>query len=248
MQGMRGFSNALAAALISIGLTIGSLSISLVEFVPQSSATPTNILPPSPAPLTATPTSTLTFTPIAALESLTPSVTPTFTSTNTPPASCHPPSGWRQIVIQAGETLDGIAARYRISKDDLRAANCLLSDTLVADTVLYAPPAVTSSPVVCNQGAVGWVKNYVVNANETLYGISTNHYTTVDLLKKVNCRTSDLIYPGEILWVPNVATRTPNPTPLPGNTMTPEPTEPLTETALPFTFTPLPFTATVVTP
>jgi LysM repeat protein len=142
-------------------------------------------------------------------------------------------------VIQAGETLESIAARYRVSKDELRSANCLLSDNLVAGTILYAPPAMTSTPILCNQGAAGWVNTYIVRPGDTLYAIASNHYTTVGLLKSVNCRISDLILPGETLWVPNIATRTPYPTPLPGtqSAVTPYPTLPLTETALPYTAT-----------
>jgi LysM repeat protein len=246
---LRGLGNALVVALISIGLMVGALSISLVEFVPQATPTATDVLFSSPVPLTATltPTATLTLpptlTPTLGLESPTPSITPTFTSTVTPPSSCLPPAGWRQIIIQAGETLDSIAARYRTSKDELRRANCLLIDNLVAGTVLYAPVVATNTPVVCSQGAAGWMKNYVVKAGDTIYAIATNHYTTAGLLKSVNCRTSDLIRVGETLWVPNVATRTPQPprpTSLPGITVTPYPTDPLTETALPYTLTVVP--------
>jgi LysM repeat protein len=240
MQGVRGFTNALVVALISTGLMIGALSISLVEFVPQAAPTGTNILLPSPVHLTATSTLIPTLTPTVGLESPTSSFTPTFINTNTPPASCQPPFGWVQIVIQVGETLETIAARYRISKDELRRANCLLSDNLVAGTILYTPPSMTSTPVVCNQGAAGWVKTYIVKPGDTFYAIASNHYTTAGLLKSVNCRISDLIHPGETLWVPNVATRTPYPTPLPGSTVTPYPTEPLTETALPYTATAIP--------
>ena len=237
---LRGLGNALVVALISIGLMIGALSISLVEFVPQATSTATNSLFLSPVHLTATPTVPPTLTPTLGLESPTPSITPTFTNTALPPASCLPPTGWGQIIIQSGETLDSIAARYRTSKDELRRANCLLIDNLVAGTVLYAPPVATTTPVVCGQGAAGWVKSYVVKAGDTIYAIATNHYTTAGLLKSVNCRTSDLIHPGETLWVPNVATRTPHPTPLPGSTVTPYPTDPLTETALPYTITVVP--------
>lgn len=237
MQDARGFFNALLTALISIGLIVGALSISLVEFAPQTSSASTEILFPSPAPLTATPPSISTPAPAVELAA---SFTPTSTNTLIPPASCQPPSGWSQIVVQAGETLDTIASRYRIDKNELRTANCLLTDNLVAGTTLYAPPAVTSTAVACIPGAVGWVKSYTVKPGDTLYSIATNHYSSPDLLKSVNCRTSDLILSGEILWVPNVATRTPNPTPLPGNTVTPQPTLPLTETALPFTASPIP--------
>jgi LysM repeat protein len=249
---LRDLGNALVVALISIGLMVGALSISLVEFAPQATPTATNSLFSSPAPLTVTQTVTPTLTPTLALESPTPSITPTFTNTALPPVSCQPPTGWGQIIIQAGETLDSIAVRYRTSKDELRRANCLLIDNLVAGTVLYAPPVATNTPVVCGQGAAGWVKSYVVKAGDTIYAIATNHYTTAGLLKSVNCRTSDLIHVGETLWVPNVATRTPRPTLLPGSTVTPYPTDPLTETALPYTITvmptdtALPLTATVI--
>ena len=251
---LRGLGNALVVALISVGLMVGALSISLVEFVPQATSTATNILFSSPVPLTATPTVPPTLTPTVGLESPTPSITPTFTNTALPPASCQPPSGWGQIIVQAGETLDSIALKYRTSKDELRRANCLLIDNLVAGSILYAPPVATTTPVVCGQGAAGWVKSYVVKPGDTLYAIATNHYTTAGLLKSVNCRTSDLIHVGETLWVPNIATRTPAPrqTPLPGSTVTPYPTDPLTETALPYTITvvptdtALPLTATVI--
>jgi LysM repeat protein len=254
---LRDFGNALVVALISIGLMVGALSISLVEFAPQATPAVTDNLLPSPAPLTATSTLTPTLTPTISLESPTPSITPTFTNTSLPPSSCQPPTGWGQIIIQAGDTLDGIAARYRTSKNELRSANCLMIDNLVAGTILYAPVVSTTTPVTCAQGAAGWVKNYIVKSGDTVYAIATNHYTTAELLKSVNCRNSDLIHPGETLWIPNVATRTPYPTlipgtPIPGNTATPYPTDPLTQTALPFTITvspsdtPVPATSTAL--
>jgi LysM repeat protein len=249
----RGFGNALVIGLISVGLMVGALSISLVEFAPQTTPTAVDEAIPSPVHLTATPTITPTLTPTIGPKSPTPSVsfTPTLTSTASPsatpassasPVSCQSPAGWGQIIIQAGDTLDSIAERYRTSKDALRSANCLLTDNLVAGTILYAPPVATTTSAVCNPGAAGWVKKYVVKSGDTFYAIATNHYTTSSLLKSVNCRVSDLVVVGEILWVPNVATRTPVPyqTPVPGNTITPYPTDPLTETALPFTVTPVP--------
>jgi LysM repeat protein len=237
---LHGLGNALVVALISAGLMIGALSISLVEFVPQSTAEATNNVLPSPEPLTVTPTLPPTLTSTIAVESPTPSITSTFTNTALPPASCQPPSGWGQIIIRAGDSLDSIAARYRTSKDELRRANCLLIDNLVAGTILYAPVVATTTPAGCSQGAAGWVKGYTVKSGDTVYAIATNHYTTAGLLKAVNCRSSDLIRAGEVLWVPNIATRTPSKSPIPGNTVTPYPTDPLTQTALPYTLTPVP--------
>jgi LysM repeat protein len=130
-----------------------------------------------------------------------------------------------------------------------------LIDQLVAGSVLYVPPVATNTAKICIPGAAGWVKGYTVKPGDTLYRIAADYYTNVATLRSVNCRAGDLIYNNEILWVPNVATRTPYPTPLPGVTITPYPTEtelPFTITVLPFTatfepsVTPLPFTATVM--
>ncbi len=236
MRGMREFGNALIVAIVSIGLMLGALSISLVEFAPQVSPSPTVILFPSPIPVTATSTfpATLTTEP----GQITPS--PTSTMIAAAASSCQPPQGWVPITIQTSDTLEGLAARYRVGTGALRSANCLLSDHLPAGTTFYVPAAPTSTKVVCNPGAVGWSRSYTVQPGDTLYRIATSHYTAANLMRDVNCRTGDAIYPGEILWVPNLATRTPIPTALPGTTVTPHPTDPLTQTALPFTATVLP--------
>ncbi|HET7142981.1 MAG TPA: LysM peptidoglycan-binding domain-containing protein [Anaerolineales bacterium] len=245
MRNLRDFGNALVVALISIGLIVGALSISLVGFSPEARPSPTNIIPASPLPVTATNTQVPTLIPPQSIESPTPSITPTYINTATPPLSCQPLFGWvTQISIQSGDTLDSLAARYRISKEELRRANCLISDILVAGTKLYIPPVSANTPATCRKGAAGWVNSYLIKAGDTIYAIATSHYTTVTLLKQVNCKTSDLILPGEVIWVPNVATRTPSPTAFPGATDSVHPTEPLTVTVLPFTETVLPYTAT----
>jgi LysM repeat protein len=242
----RDFGNALVVAGISVGLMLGALSISLVEFVPEAAPTATGVSLPSPVPLTPTSTFPPTFTPEAGQEATT-TITPILTGVST---SCPPPAGWVQIVIRPSDTLDSIAANYRTTSAQLRSANCLVSDGLVVGAVLYVPPVPTSTFVVCSPGASNWVRNYVVKPGDTLFSIANNYYTNTIYLKSVNCKTSDIIYSGEILWVPNVATRTPTPSPLPGTTNTPHPTDPFTQTVLPFTATitpsntPVPPTAT----
>lgn len=233
MRGLRELGNALVVAAASVGLMLGALSISLVEFVPEATQAPTVQLFPSPLPVTATATFPPTLTQnVAATQTSTP------TNTVLPPTSCQPPSGWIPVIVQPADTLESLATRYRVSAQQLKSANCLAVDSLIPGTALFVPPAPTSTVAACSPGAVGWVKSYVVKSGDTLYSIATNHYTTVATLRTVNCKSGDRILPGETLWVPNVATRTPIPTPLPGSTVTPpQPTEPLTETALPFTAT-----------
>lgn len=235
MRGVREFGNALVIALISIGLMVGALSISLVEFVPESTPTATDVILPTPEPLTATPTFPPTPTSTIGLESPTATATETFVNTATPPPLCPPPTGWtNQITIQAGDTIQVLAERYRVTTDAIRSANCLPSDTLFVGTKLYVPPAATSTVAVCVPGSINWSRSYIVKAGNTIYSIATNYFTTADTLKRVNCKNSDYIYPGELLWVPFVpATRTPFPTAI---TVIPS-FAPSTPTSLPYTLT-----------
>ena len=264
MKGARSFWNAIVAALLSVGLIAGALSISLVEYAPEANPTATQNLIPSPEPFTATLTPTTPREPTTALESPTPSITATSTETPTPIASCHPPAGWiNQITVQAGDSLDTLAFEYRISKDELGSANCLVSGSLIIGSKLFIPPAPTNALVAaCNPGAVGWTRSYIVQSGDSLFRIGYNYYTSLDLMRKINCRVNDTIYPGERLWVPNVATRTPTPTLIPAATFTAipntwTPTQTLiptaTITAIPNTWTPtqteiptFTFTATLI--
>lgn len=235
MQGVRQFGNALILILLSIGLVLGGLSLSLVQFSKPSLPAPTDVLPPSPIPLTAT----ATFPP--PLESPTPTSTAIATNTPVPPASCAVPAAWIGITVQAGDTLDSLAARYRTTTEALRTGNCLFTNNVVVNSILYVPNVPVSTTVACIPGAVGWVRNYTVKAGDTFFHIAFQYYTDAATLKRVNCRTSDRINPGEVLWVPNRATRTPTPTPtLPpfAATFTPTPTETSTETVVPPTATP----------
>lgn len=240
MPDVRDFGNALVVALLSIGLTLGALSVSLVGFIPEEAPQPTQALMITPIPVTATHTLPPTLTPLAAQAS----PTSTVTLTVIPPTSCLVPAGWIPIVVQTGETLDGLAFKYNSNRNALISGNCLFSESLIPGTVIYVPQVVATNTIaVCIQGASGWVKNYVVKYGDTFFNIGSRYGVSANSIKAVNCRSSDLIYVGETLWVPNVPTRTPTYTPQPGTTYTPAPpllTEPITETVLPFTLTPVP--------
>ena len=238
MRGMREFGNALMTAVLSIVLTLGSLSISLVGFSSEEDFVPTNTAVFVPPPVTATNTLPPTSTPIIAVD------TPTATSTNTlVPVVCQPPAGWIAITIQSGDTVEGIAASYRIPRDQLLASNCLIgNESLIVGKSIFVPPAPTSTKTVCVPGRAGWILGHTVVRGDTFYNIGARYGLSATDINSANCRSSDLIYAGEVLYVPNVPTRTPTNTPPPGVTFTPAPalTEPLTQTPLPFTFTPVP--------
>lgn len=123
------------------------------------------------------------------------------------------------------------------------------TETLTPQPTISTPsgtPSATAATAVkttCVKGAIGWTFTYIVKAGDTLYNIGYQHYTTLDLMRRVNCRVIDTIFIGERLWVPLTATRTPFPS------VTPYPTDPLTVTVLPFTVTysPIPTSTPVPT-
>ncbi len=110
---------------------------------------------------------------------------------------------------------------------------------------LYVAPTATTryypTPVHCGP-YYGWIKGYTVQQGDTLYHISTLYQTTVTALQVANCLPGTFIYPGELLWVPNVPTITPGATIIPTfPTSTTEPPPTVTDTAIPSpTNTPVP--------
>ncbi len=89
------------------------------------------------------------------------------------------------------------------------------------------------TPVHCGP-YYGWIKGYTVQQGDTLYHISTLYQTTVTALQVANCLPGTFIYPGELLWVPNVPTITPGATIIPTfPTSTTEAPPTVTDTPMP---------------
>ena len=195
---------AIIIALASIGLLLGGLSLSLAEGNSLATFTPTHSS-------TSTPTSSPTwqpFTPSAfttlPADSLTPLPSRTPTSTLTlppPPTNCPPPMGWLVYFVQPGETLDSIAAHYRVSTVVLQSANCMLTTDLLPSVVIYVPPMRTQTPLPCGQPYT-WVV-YYVQPGDTLYRLSQAYGVTVADLQRANCLGgSSLLHTGQQLYVP----------------------------------------------
>ena len=238
MRSAREFGNPLVAAILSVGLTLGALSISLVGFIPEEAEPPTLTPIPSPIPITATDTLPPTSTPLQSADT----PTPTVTSTLVQSTLCPPPPGWTAYIVQAVDSLESIAAKYGVTSDYLKSKNCLVSNDLIPGKSIYVPNLPTSTFAACIAGAPGWSNNYVAKHGDTFYGIAYRYYTSEREIMRVNCRTSTLLLAGEVIWVPNVAPRPLTSTPVPStptvdnSTATPVFTEP--GTMLPFTLTP----------
>lgn len=213
MQPLRQLGSGVIIALVSVILVIGGISLALAESLP-SQDTPTPIPPTISLDF---PTATFTLSVVSA----TPSAAYTSTSTNTVtvaatdtvfvPVSCNPPAGWIRITTAAGDSIYALAQRYKTTAEGLSAANCLTVLDLPAGISLYVPPVPTVTVIPCGPPA-GYVKRHVVQPGDNLYRIATSYGTTYPVLQRANCMGSSVtIYAGQILWVPNIPTRTPVP-------------------------------------
>ncbi|MFM1875501.1 MAG: hypothetical protein RL266_1238 [Bacteroidota bacterium] len=91
--------------------------------------------------------------------------------------------------VQRGETLGGIAARYRVRVDDLRVWNNIHGNLIREgqSLVLYAKsaaaPASTSTATISESSGARY---HVVQAGDTLWGIAKSNGITIGKLKELN--------------------------------------------------------------
>src|SRR5258706_2562092 len=234
MQALRQMGGGVVIALISLLLVIGGISLALSEANTPAESTPTP-LPPIIATSLELPTSApiIIETPIIANTNT--AELPTLTSTALPsstlaiPVVCNPPVGWRQIIVNANDTLYSIAERYKTTADVLNVSNCLNNTIPAAGSLLFVPPVPTVTVIPCGP-PLGWVKRYIVQPGDTLFRIALSYGITYPQLQRANCMgSSTTIYAGQVLWVPNVPTLTPGVTIIPNfptatPSLTPAPT------------------------
>ncbi len=244
------FSGILAAAATSL-LVFGAITLTITEGMVMSPAAelstqttaPTEaIFPDFPGFVTAT--SRPTIRPTARLVAAT---------TVAPTSTCPIMVGWERYTILPGDTVQSIATARGISPEALMEKNCLMSSQLQAGWLLFLPPlpptataSATLTPVLsvtptsCVPPA-DWVR-YVVQSGDTLFKISAMYGVRVYELQVANCLgPTTMIYPRDVLYVPNVTPR---------YTATPQPTQ-VPPTAIPPTARPataVPKTATLTPP
>ena len=96
--------------------------------------------------------------------------------------------------VVAGDTLYGIANRYGLTVDELKALNNLTSNTLSIGQKLLVKPADISD---------GSLETYTVKKGDNLYQIALKYDTSVDALKNLNGLTSNLLSIGQVLKIPS---------------------------------------------
>ena len=258
MKNLRQVVLGILAALLSSALVLGGFAVSLVESGVQVAARPSQTA--SPIPFTPAPTQ------LPGLPTYTPSATPTPSPTATipPPTNCPPPAGWVPVTVQFDETVSSLAAAYGTTPEKLASANCLITETIKAGSVVYVPPPPTATqtatstwtptptqapvlpstplPTHCPPPPANWVL-YLVRPGDTLYHLSAVFGVSVQQLQAANCmgRSVNLVA-GKYIYVPFLPpTRTPYPTSaFASPTPPPRPTKPSPLPTSTPTYTPRP--------
>jgi LysM repeat protein len=247
MSNARQVGLGILAALVSVAILLGSLSLAFTENAPRLSLSPSITWTPlaalftqpglSPTPSrTPAPTLTVTAGALALSESPFPAVTGSLTSSPTvasnpsatPTASatstCPHPAGWIAITIHDGDTLDSLADDYHTTTNALIKYNCLDVKTLIPGARMYVPkPEPTKTSISCGPYP-GWIYTYVVQPGDTLFHIADLFNVTVQQLMYANCLNTTTIHPGDHLIVPSylpAPSRTPTPTTHPSKTPRP---------------------------
>ena len=112
-------------------------------------------------------------------------------------------------MIRAGETLGGIARRYRVSVSQLRAWNGLRSSTIRAGQTLRLDPgtprAGSRTRASASRVTAGAdTRSHVVKAGDTLSSLARRYGTTIQKIRNVNNLTPGrAILAGQRLKIPS---------------------------------------------
>lgn len=125
-------------AVIAVALVLAGIAVAMMGlggFGPGSSPSPTADSSPSPLPSVAPSPSTEPSSTVEPSPSVVPTPTPVVTPTPAPAATPV------TYIVQAGDTLNSIAARFGTTAQAIMAANGLTSDLIHPGQVLVIPPS-----------------------------------------------------------------------------------------------------------
>ena len=100
------------------------------------------------------------------------------------------PNNINTYVVKAGDNLYKIARENNVSVSEIKSLNNLNSDSLSIGQILKIPSSNSANVI------------YTVKAGDNLYAIARDYNTTVDVIKKRNNLTSNLLSIGQKLIIP----------------------------------------------
>jgi LysM repeat protein len=107
--------------------------------------------------------------------------------------------------VQAGESLYLIAQKYGITVAALKAANQLTDTLLLVGQALTIPTVGATTDVT---GGTDAAVTHLVKSGDSIYYIAQKYGITMDALLEANCLSStSVLYPGQKLTIPEVATQ-----------------------------------------
>jgi peptidoglycan lytic transglycosylase D len=111
-----------------------------------------------------------------------------------------PTTEWSgRYTVRSGDTLSGIASRYRVSVTELRRTNGLANSRIYPGNTLTVPG---SRGVATVDGRTSSATTYRVRKGDTLYDIARQFGVSVSALRRLNGLNTSRIYPGDVLKIP----------------------------------------------
>lgn len=128
-----------------------------------------------------------------------PGTGPQTAETSGAPAQPTQPAGQQVIyVVEPGDTLSGIAAKFNVAWTDIAAANNIAAPYTIYRGQKLVIPGVQPTPV-----PQAPARTHTVQAGETLYGIAVKYGVTVQAIMRANNLTNpDFIRTGQVLVIP----------------------------------------------
>jgi spore germination protein YaaH len=153
----------------------------------------------------------------------------TTTAPTTAPATEQQPETNQQTTytVVSGDSLSVIAKKFNVTVEALKSTNNLTSDMIFVGQQLKVPPTTTEQPQKTTETAdppkaeetTETTTTYTVVSGDTLGIIAKRYETTVTSIKQLNNLTSDMIFVGQKLSIPEptvVVDQTPPTTPTVG--------------------------------
>ena len=102
-------------------------------------------------------------------------------------------------IVKAGDTLWGISNQYGVNVSDLAALNNVAAETLKVGQVLVIPNKSGTNP--------DNMFMYTVKKGDSLWNLARTYGTSVEEIKRINYLTSNNLYIGQVLRIPEMYTK-----------------------------------------